>query len=546
MRSLSSIRRVGPSVRWVSAAALMAAMGLAGCSSNNQEQPQAASPVESSEARTAGAEMGPGSSSPSVQVPGATQMPQQEQNQSIAMAYPTGDRNTSIVLVEQMGPREVRVGHEYNYDIRVTNLTANRLEHVRLSATTPEGFRVTRAPDTQPAGGQENAMVYNVGDLGPHESKAIRVGGVASQQGQIRQCFAVSYQPPTLCTAVNVVAPAIAVTKQGPEQADVCQEIQWRYTVRNTGSGVARNVTLRDELPQGLTTADGQNVVTANVGDIGPGQARDVIAHLKATQPGQFASAATASSEGDTVKSENVTTTVRQPKLAVAVKGPQQDYVNTPITYQVTVTNTGNAPARDAAVRVTPSGNAQLVNVTAPDGAQLASATTGPERLGTIDPGQSKTINLTYQGNQGGVLRLDAVATAACAPEAAQRIETNIQTVAALLLEAVDERDPVRVGDNVVYNIAVTNQGNGPDTNVGVTAILPPQEQFVQATGATQASNDGQKVTFQSIATLGPKQTARWRVVVKATQPADVQFRVTAVSDSVKVPAEKAEPTKLY
>ncbi|MDB5358420.1 MAG: hypothetical protein JWN24_4873 [Phycisphaerales bacterium] len=545
MRPLSFVRRLRPSFRCTSAAVLMAAMGLAGCATENKNEPQTAAP----EAQPAGAQM-PGSEKPSssVQTPGATQTPAREQNQSYSLAYPTGDRNTSQILVEQTGPRDVRVGREYTYEIRVTNLTNAPIEHVRLTTRTPEGFRISKAEPaaTQPAGTSGEAVAFNVGNLGPRESRSILVTGVPERQGQISQCFRVSYEPPTLCTAVNVVAPAVAVTKQAPQQADVCQDIQWRYSIRNTGSGVARNVTLRDELPEGLTTADGQRVVSANVGDIPAGQARDVIVHLKASQPGQFASAATASSEGETVKSETVATTVRQPKLDVAVKGPEQEYISRPVSYQVTVTNTGDAPARDATVRVRPSGPAQLVSVTAPDGAQLASATTGPERLGTIQPGQSKTINLTYQGTGQGALRLDATATAACAQEARQSVQTNIQTIAALLLEAVDERDPVRVGDNVVYNIVVTNQGNGPDTNVGVTAILPPEQQFVQATGSTQATTTGQKVTFTSIATLGPKQSARWRVVAKAMQPGTVQFRVTAISDSVKVPAEKAEPTTLY
>ena len=37
-----------------------------------------------------------------------------------------------------------------------------------------------------------------------------------------------------------------------------------------------------------------------------------------------------------------------------------------------------------------------------------------------------------------------------------------------------------------------------------------------------------------------------WEVVAKAAKAGDVQFKVNASSDSVKVPAEKTEPTKLY
>jgi len=51
-----------------------------------------------------------------VQASEATRAPRSDrQSGRFALAYPTGDRNTSTLLIEQIGPEEVRVGHDYNY-----------------------------------------------------------------------------------------------------------------------------------------------------------------------------------------------------------------------------------------------------------------------------------------------------------------------------------------------------------------------------------------------------------------------------------------------
>ena len=122
----------------------------------------------------------------------------------------------------------------------------------------------------------------------------------------------------------------------------------------------------------------------------------------------------------------------------------------------------------------------------------------------------------------------------------------NILTLPALLLEAVDVKDPVRVGNNVVYNIKVTNQGTAPDSDIRVKAVLPDSEQFVSGGGASEATADGQTITFAPIATLAPKQSVTWQVTAKAVKPDDARFRVEMTSKSLTKPGIKEEPTRLY
>ena len=56
-----------------------------------------------------------------------------------------------------------------------------------------------------------------------------------------------------------------------------------------------------------------------------------------------------------------------------------------------------------------------------------------------------------------------------------------------------------------MYKIKVTNQGNGPDSNIRVTATLPDGEQFVSAGGSSAATNDGQTISFAPIARWRPR-----------------------------------------
>ena len=48
------------------------------------------------------------------------------------LAFPTGDRSTSTILVRQASPKEARAGQECNYIIDVTNLTGSTLQNVSV------------------------------------------------------------------------------------------------------------------------------------------------------------------------------------------------------------------------------------------------------------------------------------------------------------------------------------------------------------------------------------------------------------------------------
>ncbi len=478
--------------------------------------------------------------STAVAAPGATSMDNSTATMFDTVQYfPHGIPDGAVLKGEAMGPKSIRLNHDVSYQIKVTNLTDVAVHNVMLSSTNPDGFQVTSAAGatTQP---MDKGMGFALGDFAPKEVKTVTVGGMATKAGSVDTCYTATFNPPTLCTMLTVTNPAIALAVQAAPEGDICRPITYTYTVNNTGTGTAHNVMVQEDLPDGLTTTDGKQSVMANVGDIPQGESRTVTAQLKAAKTGTFPGQAMAKTDGDAAPAVATSTVVHAPMLAVAVTGEQSDYVGKTANYQIMVTNKGDAVAMNTKLQIGhPSGGMGTVNA---DGVDAS----GMVAIGDLKPGDTKTINATATSATGGNVTVIANAMDDCVatPVSAQAV-TMFNTIPALLLETVDEADPVKVGTNAIYDVKVTNQGSGPDNNVKVTATIPDGEEYVSTDGPTQPTVDGKTLTFPVIPSLGTKESATWKVSVKATTAQDVQFKTTAACDGV-APAEKTEPTKLY
>jgi len=473
-----------------------------------------------------------------------------------SMAFPTGNRSSSQLLVEEIAPREVRVGRPYTYRLRVTNLTNQRLSDVVLHQKIPADLALAnQGPEAREAGynarrDQNGQARFEVGDLGPNQSKTIEVTGTPGREGQIDTCLSAQFNPPTLCAVVMAVAPALRIQAYAQPEADICQDITYRYTVTNTGTGTAHNVVLHEDLPNGLETSDGQRRLESRVGDLGQGQSKEITVRLRARQAGRFTARAVASSDAGEVRAEEVNTVVRAPRLAVTIVAPNEQYSGDEISYRVTVKNNGDAAARDTRLRfgATP-GMVEFMSAEGAEGRRLSSEREhGGQNLGTIAPGETRNVLVHFRTLRGGQVTVDATAEAQCAAPVTTPIESQIHQVSASALIVTHDHDPVRVGDDVTYHIVVQNKGHAADHDVVIVATLPDGEQFVGVEGANgrhEAKVEGQTISLGAIPTLEPKQTMSWDIKAKALRPGEVQLRVTMTSETTTKPAVKIEPTKL-
>jgi uncharacterized repeat protein (TIGR01451 family) len=453
------------------------------------------------------------------------------------LAYPTGDRRTSVILLESNAPRQVRAGQDYSYTLRVTNLTDTPLHNVEVRdlgtslerpATRPAGAEQPAEREERAAAREDREAAWTIGTLGPRQTLDREFTGKAGEVGTLRSCLSVTYTP-TLCTSIAVVRPELAIAAAGPDEALICDTLRYRYTVRNPGTGTAENVRLEATLPEGLVTPDGKPNISMPVGDLAEGQSREVTVDLKATRVGRYAMRATARGGELEARSDELTTLVREPVLAIDVEAPEAAFVNEEVTFRVTVRNTGDAPARRAVLRLSTGGErAQERN------------------LDVIEPNQSRTLNVTARaGRQAGDLRLSATAEATCAKAVTDTATVPIRVVPALQIESIDAQDPVRVGGNTFYTISVKNEGSGPDSNLRLRATLPEELEFVGGGGASQVTAEGRTITFAPIQSLAAGQTANWRVEVRAVRPGDARFTIEMTSESLTRPVAESEPTRI-
>ena len=63
---------------------------------------------------------------------------------------------------------------------------------------------------------------------------------------------------------------------------------------------------------------------------------------------------------------------------------------------------------------------------------------------------------------------------------------------------------------------------------------------------STTFAEDGGHIRFATVPTLGPGERAVWLVTLHAVRAGDIRFEVHASSASIKEPAVKMEPTRVY
>lgn len=458
-----------------------------------------------------------------------------------ALAYPTGDARSSAIGIEMGVPREVRANSQFESRIVVTNLTDGALTDVVVTEMLGDNYKLSSS-SPQGRAGADGAVTWALGTLGPRESKTIRLMGTAADEGTVGTCASVSYAS-QLCASVPVVMPKLRVTKSGPSDALVCDEIVYTYEVSNTGTGTLNNVRVNDQLPAGLVNAQGGNTVSVNVGTLAAGQSRPYTVRVKADRTGRFESKAIANGEGVEAESGMVATIVRQPVLEITTECTSGRYIGRPMTYEITVTNSGDGVARNTALEDMLPDGADFVS--ASDGGSLTGRTIA-WNLGELAPKASKTVTVRLVPNEAGTYRNTVRARAVCTELVSDSCDLEITGIPAILLEVIDLEDPIPVGEELTYVVVVTNQGSAPARSVRIRCELEDTMQFVSATGATRGTATGVVIEFEPLPSLAPQEKATWRVVVRAVGEGDVRFRTTLNSTMIERPVIETEATHFY
>jgi len=451
-------------------------------------------------------------------------------------------RACGSVQLDKRMPGQAELNKPMSYSMKVTNLTPVMLSGIVVSEELPNNFLLTSATPTAKQEG--NSLIWEIDSLGPKATIEITVSGTPSKLEKLKYCTTVTTPPTTACSDIQVIHPRLKLTKRAPQGVLLCEAIPVTYVLENTGTGVAEGVKIVETLPDGLETSDGKNELVIEAGAVLAGQVMEFTAELKAIRRGEYVSKAIASSaNGLQAESEAATILVDKPVLGIVVSGPEKQYVGRAVTYDITVTNESDAPAKDTVVENAIPDDVKSMKATA--GAKLS----GKKiiwSLGTLAPRASQTVQVSFSPTREGVLLNNASATADCADAVAASAQTALKAIPAVLMEVIDVTDPVEVGTRTTYVITVTNQGSASSTNIQIVCNLEDNVRYISSSGSSTGTIEDGLLTFAPLERLAPKAKATWRVIVTAMKEGDTRFKTTMNADELSRPVEETEATRVY
>ncbi len=330
-------------------------------------------------------------------------------------------------------------------------------------------------------------------------------------------------------------ASILGLTKTGPVQVGIGQDLTYTMIAKNSGNAVATGVTLVDTIPDGMSyvssNASGVSAgkqVTWNVGTLDVGATRTFTAVLKANTVGTWTNRARATASTGAAADAEATTLVVAPVMRIEKTGPGQAVSGAEFSYNMVVRNLGSGTA--TGVKVTDTLPAGLTFVSGNPTA-TAAGNVITWNAGSLLTGASTTFAMTVKGNQAGTFENVAVVTSAEGSTDTARASTTILAPAVAIAKTGPSAIPS--GFTRTYTLSVTNTGATPLSSVTVTDELPSGLSYQSSTPAGTASAGRVTWSVGNLAVLAKRDIT---VVLKG-EAAGVWTNVATVSTGEGVSA---------
>jgi uncharacterized repeat protein (TIGR01451 family) len=208
---------------------------------------------------------------------------------------------------------------------------------------------------------------------------------------------------------------------------------------------------------------------------------------------------------------------VEEPLLKVAVDAPAEAVVGDPLVQSITVTNPGTGIAQNV-----------KIHVTTPKGLEATRSDRSQIEIGKLNPGESRTVRLSFTAVAGGEQTLAVVATADA--DLKQAAEATVNVIAPALKIAVEGPGLRYAGRDARYTLTITNEGRAATNNVHVTHRLPKGFKFVKADkGGTFDADHGTINWF--IGDLEPAQTVQLKPQLQAQEIGQFEHHVAVSAE---------------
>ncbi len=457
--------------------------------------------------------------------------------------YLDGSQNP-MMLIQKCAAEEIQVGKKTTIVITVRNAGNATAHDVRVVDTVPSGARFEdAAPPVVP--GQDGLLVWELGEMAAGDEKTISLQITPQREGEVGSVASVHF---AALASVRTIAtlPKIEILTESQPDVLIGSSQSIVVTMKNTGTGVARNVRLEADIPQQLKHESGESQLDAPIGDLRPHESIQRTLSAAAVQAGVSQCIFRAVTDDGVQSEASVAVDVRAPQLAATIQGPTLRYLERQATYRIDVDNTGTAAATDLNFTLRlPTGLKYIsTNVPAEYDPNAHAVTLWLEEL---PAGRQAPIELTVLPIDLGPQVITFAANAALGASAEAKYQVRVDGLAELAYTIGQDNGTIEIGATSTYSVQVTNVGNKPDKNVQLSVQLPAGAQLVDVDAqGIEYRAEGNRLIFAPIAEMQNKDQRTFRFELRHQQPGNQIVRTQLTSQNWPDPIIKDAGTLVY
>ena len=448
---------------------------------------------------------------------------------------------TPSLTLEKVAPPMVKLGEPFTYEIIVRNIGAIDAHNIEIWDLVPASTELIRTiPDAEISGSQ---LSWKFKTLDSSEEKRILVKVNPVNEGTVGSVAEVRFSARAASSTV-IAQPKLSMEVSGPGQVQLGEPITFTFHVSNSGNASATGLVLVDRLPAEFTHPSGEEI-EYEIGTIKPGETREVHLSVLAAQRGRGLNRAFIVGDGNLEESADAEVNIIAPQLDINVTGPRRRYLKRKANYSIDLANPGDALATNVHVisRVPPGMDFVEASLQGNFDHQSRHIVWDIPQLAA---GTNTTIEFTLMPMKIGTQKQHIEATAEPGLSVQSELTTDVQGIAAMMLEVIDLEDPIEIDASTTYEIRVVSQGSQSCTNVKLVAEIPAGLQVVNTKGPTKATVSDTQVVFDPLPKVGPGVDVIYRIQAKGVQPGDQRFKVRVTTDELKKPIHEEESTNVY
>ena len=450
-------------------------------------------------------------------------------------------RQTPSLTLEKVAPPIVKLGQPFTYEIIVRNIGAIAAHNVEIWDLVPASTELIRTiPDAEIS---RSRLSWKFKTLDSSEEKRILVKVNPVDEGTVGSVAEVRFSARAASSTV-VAQPKLSMEVSGPGEVQLGEPINFTFHVSNSGNASATGLVLVDRLPVEFTHPSGEEI-EYEIGSIKPGETREIHLSVLAAQRGRGLNRVFIVGDGNLEESADAEVTIIAPQLDINVTGPRRRYLKRKATYSIELANPGDALARNVHVISRVPAGMEFVEANLQGNFDRQSRHIVWD-IPQLAAGTNTNIEFTLMPMKIGKQKQHIEATAEPGLSVQSELTTDVQGIAAIMLEVIDLEDPIEIDASTTYEIRVLSQGSQSCTNVKLVAEIPAGLQVVNTKGPTKATVSDTQVVFDPLPKVGPGVDVIYRIQAKGVQAGDQRFKVRITTDELKTPIHEEESTNVY